>query len=153
MGTRADFYIGRGKTAEWIGSIAFDGYPDGDRVAKLLKSKSDSSFRKHVAELGNGCDDLTTPDMGWPWIWNTSDTTDYAYAFDEGKVWISAGAWITVSQYKDLERRISAWDKAEEPIGRCPEWPKDPRPVFPVMNTDSAVIGGKRSGTILITPK
>jgi hypothetical protein len=29
MGTRADFYVGRGPNAEWIGSIAFDGYPDG----------------------------------------------------------------------------------------------------------------------------
>lgn len=29
MGTRADFYVGRGTEAEWIGSIALDGYPDG----------------------------------------------------------------------------------------------------------------------------
>ena len=27
MGTRADFYVGRGDAAEWIGSIAYDGYP------------------------------------------------------------------------------------------------------------------------------
>jgi hypothetical protein len=29
MGTRADFYVGRGETAEYLGSIAWDGYPDG----------------------------------------------------------------------------------------------------------------------------
>lgn len=29
MGTIADFYVGRGPKAEWIGSIAWDGYPDG----------------------------------------------------------------------------------------------------------------------------
>jgi hypothetical protein len=31
MGTRADFYVGRGKDAEWLGSVAFDGYPSGTR--------------------------------------------------------------------------------------------------------------------------
>ena len=29
MGTRADFYIGKGTDAEWLGSIAWNGYPDG----------------------------------------------------------------------------------------------------------------------------
>jgi len=29
MGTRADFYVGIGPEAEWVGSIAYDGYPDG----------------------------------------------------------------------------------------------------------------------------
>ena len=29
MGTRADLYIGRGTDAEWIGSVAWDGYPSG----------------------------------------------------------------------------------------------------------------------------
>jgi hypothetical protein len=29
MGTRADFYIGRGTEAEWLGSVAWDGYPGG----------------------------------------------------------------------------------------------------------------------------
>jgi hypothetical protein len=29
MGTRADFYVGRGPDAEWLGSVAMDGYPSG----------------------------------------------------------------------------------------------------------------------------
>ena len=29
MGTRADFYVGKGKDSEWLGSIAWDWYPDG----------------------------------------------------------------------------------------------------------------------------
>jgi hypothetical protein len=29
MGTRADFYIGRGESAEWVGSVAWDGQPSG----------------------------------------------------------------------------------------------------------------------------
>lgn len=28
MGTRADFYVGTGANAEWLGSIAYDGHPD-----------------------------------------------------------------------------------------------------------------------------
>ena len=26
MGTRADFYLGEGSAAEWLGSVAWDGY-------------------------------------------------------------------------------------------------------------------------------
>jgi hypothetical protein len=33
MGTRADFYVGRGETAEWLGSIAWDGNPGGAGLA------------------------------------------------------------------------------------------------------------------------
>lgn len=29
MGTRADFYVGKGPNAEWLGSTAMDGYPEG----------------------------------------------------------------------------------------------------------------------------
>ena len=29
MGTRADFYVGRGESAEWLGSVAWDGNPRG----------------------------------------------------------------------------------------------------------------------------
>lgn len=39
MGTRADFYVGRGKDAEWIGSVAFDGYPDGFERDDLFSAK------------------------------------------------------------------------------------------------------------------
>ena len=42
MGTRADFYIGRGATAEWIGSIAWDGYPDGI-PAPILEATDDDT--------------------------------------------------------------------------------------------------------------
>ncbi|MFH1835312.1 MAG: hypothetical protein ABH851_03885 [Methanobacteriota archaeon] len=28
----------------------------------------------------------TSPEQGWPWPWEDSGTTDYAYAFEAGKV-------------------------------------------------------------------
>jgi hypothetical protein len=83
MGTRADFYVGRGDSAEWLGSIAWDGYPDGiDK--QVLGCHSPEAFRHAVATFLAERRDKTLPDQGWPWPWNTSSTTDYAYAFDDG---------------------------------------------------------------------
>jgi hypothetical protein len=47
MGTRADFYVGKGKKSEWIGSIAWDGYPQGIS-GYVLKAKSDEIYRRAV---------------------------------------------------------------------------------------------------------
>lgn len=85
MGTRADFYVGKGKNAEWIGSIGYDGYPDGIEQ-KILESISESEFRIRVNERLDA-EDGATPDQGWPWPWETSHTTDYSYWFADGKVW------------------------------------------------------------------
>lgn len=99
MGTRADFYVGRGEHAEWIGSIAYDGYPDG--IARCaLNAKSEDVFRREVGELIQNCSHGTTPDQGWPWPWDDSRTTDYAYAFDDGAVLMSAYGrrWVLVTR-------------------------------------------------------
>lgn len=99
MGTRADFYVGAGPDAEWLGSIAYDGYridemearhatKDADCAAcwAIKNAKSEQDFREAVADLLGQNDDATMPDQGWPWPWETSDTTDYAYCFDGGRV-------------------------------------------------------------------
>ena len=87
MGTRADFYVGIGKDAEWLGSVAFDGYEweeDGD--SRIAKATTEKEYRAAVAEMLGSRDDATLPEMGWPWPWNDSNTTDYAYAFKNGTV-------------------------------------------------------------------
>lgn len=81
MGTRADFYVGRGEDAEWLGSIGWDGYPDGI-PSEILEAVTADVFKEAVRAFLVDRDDGTTPEMGWPWPWDTSDTTDYAYAFD-----------------------------------------------------------------------
>ncbi len=104
IGTRADFYVGRGKDAEWIGSIAWDGdpacitrkksgtqherlpWPPGEH---LFDAADKATYRARVAEFFEGRDDVTLPKDGWPWAWENSNTTDYAYAFDKGKVWVT----------------------------------------------------------------
>jgi len=85
MGTRADFYVGRGEQAEWLGSIAWDGYPEGiDK--QLLNCTGEAAYRHAVADFLSKRRDKSLPDDGWPWPWETSHTTDYAYAFDGEKV-------------------------------------------------------------------
>lgn len=113
MGTRADFYVGRGIEAEWLGSIAWDGYPAGitpneeatapayhngpDRHvdgewpegAHLFDAITEAEYRERVGRFFQYREDATRPADGWPWPWEDSQTTDYAYAFDGGKVWAS----------------------------------------------------------------
>jgi hypothetical protein len=113
MGTRADFYVGRGVDAEWIGSIAWDGYPPGitplseemvrayrggpmthksiewPKGAHLFDATTEAEYRERVERFFQYRDDVTRPADGWPWPWEDSRTTDYAYAFDGGKVWAS----------------------------------------------------------------
>ncbi len=109
MGTRADFWTrdNKGKM-DWLGSIGWDGYPDGIDDS-LLKSKNIQQFKKEVKKfltdrmkdctVCNGTQqdptgkhsicfecptkDSTFPEEGWPWPWETSRTTDYAYVFDK----------------------------------------------------------------------
>jgi hypothetical protein len=90
VGTRADFYIGRGPEAEWIGSIAFDGYPEnGDVIGTCAGVQTEDLFRRRVQALEQRKDFTDPAKHGWPWPWEDSRTTDYAYAFDEGQVWVS----------------------------------------------------------------
>ena len=81
MGTRADFYVGRGEKAEWIGSIAWDGYPDG-MPDSLLAATSTEGYLQEVTDFFKERDDVTLPEDGWPWPWDDSGTTDYSYTLD-----------------------------------------------------------------------
>ena len=86
MGTRADFYLGIGIEAEWLGSIALDGYPEG--LPELKKTKTRREFCNHVQGYAVR-DDFTKPAMGWPWPWNDSQTTDFSYHWYKGKVLVA----------------------------------------------------------------
>lgn len=135
MGTRADFYIGRGKTAEWLGSIAWDGHPSGINHDVLWAATLPEYKAAIKTFLAGRNDDATLPEQGWPWPWEDSCTTDYAYAFDDGKVYASCfgrGWWLST----DIE---SDDDTAEEKT--C---------VFPNMKDKQNVTLGKRSGVIVL---
>jgi hypothetical protein len=86
MGTRADFYIGAGKKMEWLGSVAWDGYEyDENEKHPIRTAKNEKEYRARVNKEIEGRDDGTKPEDGWPWPWNDSSTTDYAYTFIGGK--------------------------------------------------------------------
>lgn len=80
MGTRADFYVGVGENANWIGSIAWDAYPSGIPES-IRMAKTEDEFRVAVSALYKR-DDVTLPSDGWPWPWDDSLKTDWAYCFD-----------------------------------------------------------------------
>lgn len=170
MGTRADFYIGRGEKAEWIGSVAMDGYPEGvcltlpekevileTRLQRIeinkhaefpagehvFDAQAEDVYRARVATYFQNRDDVTLPEQGWPWPWETSATTDYAYAFDDGKVYASCfgGPWWIASEEQPGD---------EEDDSRTAGQPKA---VFPDMSAKTNVAMGKRSGLLVFTSK
>lgn len=136
MGTRADFYIGRGESAEWLGSIAWDGYPEG--IPENIRAATDTdSYRQCVVDFIASRDDGTKPEMGWPWPWKNSLTTDYAYAFDDGRVWTASfGYKWFIGNGDDADD-----DDEYDDVKQC---------VFPDMSTAKhAPAGSNRSGIIV----
>ncbi len=104
MGTRADFYVGRGENMEWIGSVAWDGYPNGFAGTGILGANSEENFRSALSALAADRSDFTSPEMGWPWPWSDSFTTDFAYAFDGDRVYVSRESdahcdWVEAAQF------------------------------------------------------
>lgn len=53
MGTRADFYVGRGEQAQWLGSIGWNGYPEGINKEVLI-ARDEGIFRAAVASFKGG---------------------------------------------------------------------------------------------------
>ena len=85
MGTRADFYVGTDKNAEWLGSIAWDGYPGGI-PDDILGARSEARYRQAVELFIEERDDGVKPEEGWPWPWDNSGTTDCAYAWHDNEI-------------------------------------------------------------------
>lgn len=141
MGTRADFYIGRGKDARWLGSCAYDGYP-GSGLRKVITAQTQEDFERCVAQRLTE-EDGTKPEAGWPWPWTDSRTTDFAYAWDDGRVFISCFgySWRTLPEWEEYER--AGTDEVEPPEGK--------RCVFPDMTAVQKVTYGPRSGVLVFT--
>ena len=108
MGTRADFYVGTGPDAEWIGSISYDGDPNGPPKL-LLRASSEATFRARATEILSSATLSTLPTEGWPWPWEDSRTTDFAYAWcSDGQPRVSSygRAWTTPADLGCEERRL-----------------------------------------------
>lgn len=143
MGTRADFYVGRGESAEWLGSIAWDGDPgsvfEDELILSGLRDGLDAdSWRTWVTEYLAGRDDATLVEQGWPWPWEDSRTTDYAHAWDGGAVWSSCFGheWFRVDPDKDNFGEVEDAAKSA---------------TFPNMTDRQSVTYGPRSGVMVFS--
>lgn len=143
MGTRADFYAEPepGKLA-WLGSIAWDGYPSGVDES-VLKATDAETYQTEVAKFLKR-EDGTTPDEGWPWPWEDSRTTDYAYLFRDGKVFASSFGydWFVV----DLDK-VNGGEPMTEDGDHAGSKMADG--IFPDMTDVQNVTYGKRSGLLI----
>lgn len=139
MGTRADFYVGRGKDAEWLGSIGWDGYPSGIPDS-VRQAETEQSYREAVEAFLTPRRDTTRPADGWPWPWNDSNTTDFAYAFSDGAVHSSCfgGNWFLAA------------DPDSDESGDGPKLSDVPAE-FPDMRASKNVALDERSGVIFVT--
>lgn len=143
MGTRADFYAGKGATAEWLGSVALDGYRKGID-SQILNCQSEAAYRHAVAIFIAGRNDGTKPELGWPWPWETSATSDCSYWFFDGRCWDAIGSPEAYAPC-DLPELI---DDGEEVYRN---WhAKLERIEFPDMSARKNVTLGPRSGMIII---
>ena len=92
MGTRAQFFVGNPQdlhSREWLGCIAWDGYPDGD-CSKLKDAKSAEDFISIIEKIRTR-DDFTDPlKQSFPFPWRDNlFRTDYTYAFFDGRVQVT----------------------------------------------------------------
>ena len=135
MGTRADFYIQKPTlipdeiVLEWLGSVAWDG-SDWQDMLKVIKTEAD--FRLLVEKISKERDDWTSPEMGWPWPWDDSLLTDFAYAF--------MGEFKVFCFGKDISDEPSDEEyDAREKVD-----------FFPNMSDKKRVAFGNRSGVMII---
>lgn len=150
MGTRADFYAGKGPEAEWLGSIAWDGYRSGVS-GYVLKAKTEKDYRKAVEVFLKSRDDATWPKDGWPWPWNDSGTSDCSYWFFDGKCWDVEGKYESSGAvFVPCDEPEPDWGEGDEDAKR-EAWLKDRESVvFKDMTDKQNVTLGHRSGLLIL---
>ncbi len=101
MGTRCDFYQGRGLQATYLGSIARDAYVDvmAERFAGV---DSQDLFLERLKSVFAEYGEIPAA-SGWPWPWRDSSTTDTVVAFDQGQCWTAHpdGVWALLERFDE----------------------------------------------------
>lgn len=80
---------------------------------------------------GTDADDATLPEHGWPWPWEDSTLTDFAYTYDGGETLVSrmGRKWRRDGEEDDGPRAVEA---------------------FPDMTAQRKLATGSRSGLMLL---
>lgn len=102
MGTRADFYVGTGESAEWIGSARLDGNEWAEVESNLVANAATADeFRVAVRAALTGRSDGILPEHGWPWPWDDSCITDFVHYFDDtGVHWKKRKDWPSMAAHR-----------------------------------------------------
>ena len=104
MGTRALFFVGNPMNrnddgvvqAEWLGAVAWDGYPGGFEWPEI---KTEEQYREWVSSNIENRKDFASPKGGFPFPWaDTIFLTDFTYAFYDGAVRIVDCGGATVGE-------------------------------------------------------
>jgi len=138
MGTRASFFIGNPEDIEnrqWLGCVAWDGYPDGDIGRFLEAATTEDDFAEAVSKIAASRDDYCDPkkyDFPFPWS-DDLFLTDFTYAFFDEEVWATSfhTGWALLKEHlnaddewhemysnrEELPSNVQAPQKAGKPAG------------------------------------
>lgn len=124
----ADFYIGLGDTAVWLGSVRGMGDPATIQGFGLFNDNLDHSrddygeadYRALVAEIIDAAADLyadgdhdvdswSADSEEWPWDHDTSVGTSYAYAWNNGCIHVFEEGYLMAQHYPNGARRPSSF--------------------------------------------
>jgi hypothetical protein len=107
MATKADFYVGDGASAVWIGSIAGNGTPN-CIPGRLLASPFAATWKKYAEKFISEHKSGRLPKDGWPWEHNTSACTDYVYSFVDNEVKVAVLGLGWMNPFNDLHKENCA---------------------------------------------
>jgi hypothetical protein len=122
--TTADFYLGRGASAIWIGSVGAYGKPE-TLPRGVVSAGSQEAFRGAVKRMVHSVSQGVSPEIGWPWRRNSLQT-DYVYAWDEERIFVSVAGepwrclrtWESSSDEKPTYPHLPfSWTAAEKASG------------------------------------
>jgi hypothetical protein len=84
----ADFYLGRGPNAEYLGSTQTfqDGDPEAVDAWAIFQSVSEEEYTEQ--DYRDEVSHLVAPDRAWPHPHDNSEATEWAYAYDQGTVYV-----------------------------------------------------------------
>lgn len=118
MGTRAAFWLGdpRNKNErEWLGCVAWDGYPEGLPNLSETPPKTKEEFIEVINKIKRERDDFASPENGgWPFPWNNDIfLTDYTYAFFDNclKVTCFHHGFVPILDYKIKSEDVSSEER------------------------------------------
>jgi hypothetical protein len=83
----ADFFLGRGPAAEYLGSVLTSGAPEDIEAWELFQNLDDENYtaKDFVDEVRELRHDIPP---AWPWPYASSSETPWAYAYDAGTVYV-----------------------------------------------------------------